>query len=81
MEPSGATGIALACGEDRDACMLDCDLQAHAFGGRMWYHNSEQTARMPAVPQVVATDAALLEQLQQSQNCRLLCASVFVIPD
>ena len=80
MEPSGATGIALACGENRDACMLDSDLHAHAFGGRMWYYNSEQTGRMPAVPPVVAADAAQLEQLQQSQNCRWLCARVFVIP-
>ena len=69
VESSGVTGIALACGENIDANMLDGDMQTHSFGGRLWHYN-EQTTRMPAVAQVVADDAVLLEKLQQAQKCR-----------
>ena len=72
-ELSGETGIALACGENSDACMLECDLQTHRFGGRMWYFNSEQSLRMPVVAEVVAPDdATLFEQLQHAQKHRFL---------
>jgi len=69
VEPSGVAGIALACGENIDANMLDGDMQTHSFGGRLWHYN-EQTTRMPAVAQVVVDDAVLLEKLQQAQKCR-----------
>lgn len=82
VEPSGVTGIALACGENSDVNMLDADMQAHSFGGRLWYHNIEEATRMPAVAQVVANDAVVLEQLQQQQKCRFdkisfICNSSF----
>jgi hypothetical protein len=51
--------------------MLDSDLQAHGFGGRMWYHNSEERMRMPAVAEIVVDDATLFEQLQLAQKHRL----------
>jgi hypothetical protein len=70
VEPSGVTGIALACGENSDVNMLDADMQAHSFGGRLWYYNIEEATRMPAVAQIVAKDAVVLEQLQQEQKCR-----------
>jgi hypothetical protein len=71
-ELSGEMGVALACAENCDACMLDSDMKTHAFGGRMWYCNSEESTPMPAVAQVVTSDAILLEQLQQAQKCRFV---------
>jgi hypothetical protein len=76
VELSGETGIALACGENSDDCMLDCDMKTHSFGGRMWYYNSEESTPMPAVAQVVASDAILLEQLRQAQKCRFCFANI-----
>ncbi len=70
VEHSSVTGVALACAESSDARMLECDLQAHAFGGRMWYSSPGHGAPMPAVAPVVQPDAILLEQLQQAQKHR-----------
>ena len=69
VEPSGMNGIALACGENFDVNLLDSDMQTHSFGGKLWYYN-EETMRIPAVAQLVANDAVLLEQLQLAQKCR-----------
>lgn len=73
VEPSGESGIALACGESSDSYMLKCDLQTHGFGGRMWYFNLDEAMRMPVVAEVVVhDDSTLLEQLQHAQKHRLM---------
>jgi hypothetical protein len=52
--------------------MLASDLEAHGFGGRMWYYNSEAGMRMPAVAEIIADDVVLLQQLQRAQKHRFL---------